>query len=113
MSAWLGTKHATLALRADCAGPCVLQAASSNGAAPAGGSGDSEPAVSFMVNAQAKGSSPKALTKPEILSPVGGWPQMRAAVENGADAGARKPLNLIFYAQLKLLCRLEKLQQQQ
>ena len=24
--------------------------------------------------------------KPEVLAPVGGWPQLRAAVENGADA---------------------------
>jgi putative protease len=26
------------------------------------------------------------LRKPEILAPAGGWPQMRAAVEAGADA---------------------------
>ncbi|KAG2432764.1 hypothetical protein HYH02_012897 [Chlamydomonas schloesseri] len=25
-------------------------------------------------------------SKPEVLAPVGGWPQLRAAVENGADA---------------------------
>lgn len=25
-------------------------------------------------------------TKPEVLAPAGGWPQLRAAVENGADA---------------------------
>ena len=25
-------------------------------------------------------------SKPEVLSPAGGWPQLRAAVENGADA---------------------------
>ena len=24
--------------------------------------------------------------KPEVLAPAGGWPQLRAAVENGADA---------------------------
>ena len=24
--------------------------------------------------------------KPEVLAPVGGWPQLHAAVENGADA---------------------------
>ena len=28
----------------------------------------------------------KTITKPEILAPAGGWPQMRAAVEAGADA---------------------------
>lgn len=27
-----------------------------------------------------------ALRKPEVLAPAGGWPQLRAAVENGADA---------------------------
>lgn len=26
------------------------------------------------------------LRKPEVLAPAGGWPQLRAAVENGADA---------------------------
>ena len=26
------------------------------------------------------------LKKPEVLAPAGGWPQLRAAVENGADA---------------------------
>ena len=24
--------------------------------------------------------------KPEVLAPVGGWPQLEAAVQNGADA---------------------------
>jgi collagenase-like PrtC family protease len=24
--------------------------------------------------------------KPEVLAPAGGWPQLKAAVENGADA---------------------------
>ncbi len=28
----------------------------------------------------------RGLVKPEVLAPVGGWPQLRAAVENGADA---------------------------
>lgn len=27
----------------------------------------------------------RGLIKPEILAPAGGWPQLRAAVENGAD----------------------------
>lgn len=26
------------------------------------------------------------MVKPEVLSPAGGWPQLRAAVQNGADA---------------------------
>ncbi|KAG2496534.1 hypothetical protein HYH03_005358 [Edaphochlamys debaryana] len=67
---------------------------------------DSEPAVSYLVssrnsgnhassNAGASGavSSPGAAAaarrgwvKPEVLAPTGGWPQLRAAVENGADA---------------------------
>lgn len=29
---------------------------------------------------------PRARVKPEVMSPVGGWPQLRAAVEAGADA---------------------------
>jgi collagenase-like PrtC family protease len=29
---------------------------------------------------------PREIVKPEILAPAGGWPQMRAAVEAGADA---------------------------
>lgn len=28
----------------------------------------------------------RPITKPEVLAPAGGWPQLRAAVENGADA---------------------------
>ena len=28
----------------------------------------------------------RIITKPEILAPAGGWPQLRAAVANGADA---------------------------
>ena len=31
-----------------------------------------------------KGRNP--LKKPEVLSPAGGWAQLKAAVENGADA---------------------------
>ncbi|WP_438503487.1 DUF3656 domain-containing U32 family peptidase [Deinococcus alpinitundrae] len=31
-------------------------------------------------------SPPPARFKPEVMSPVGGWPQLRAAVEAGADA---------------------------
>lgn len=42
-------------------------------------------------NAVAKQSSPPAVgpglqKMPEVLAPAGGWPQLRAAVENGADA---------------------------
>ena len=59
----------------------------------------SEPAVSAMIDLTSQppatttsqtDSKPagklKGLVKPEVLSPVGGWPQLRAAVENGADA---------------------------
>lgn len=31
-------------------------------------------------------TSAQPLRKPEVLAPAGGWPQLRAAVENGADA---------------------------
>ncbi len=34
----------------------------------------------------AGGTAPQPLRKPEVLAPAGGWPQLRAAVENGADA---------------------------
>ena len=34
----------------------------------------------------ASSSQPPARFKPEVMSPVGGWPQLRAAVEAGADA---------------------------
>jgi len=34
----------------------------------------------------APGGGRALLVKPEVLSPAGGWPQLRAAVENGADA---------------------------
>jgi hypothetical protein len=30
--------------------------------------------------------SPNTLRKPELLAPAGGWPQLHAAIENGADA---------------------------
>lgn len=46
-----------------------------------------EAAVSVMVQPGSSISSKsRGLVKPEVLSPAGGWPQMRAAVENGADA---------------------------
>ncbi|KAK7240897.1 Collagenase [Aureococcus anophagefferens] len=32
-----------------------------------------------------------ALRKPEVMAPAGGWPQLRAAVANGADAACRLP----------------------
>ena len=35
---------------------------------------------------QVKPHRPSIYTKPEVLSPAGGWPQLRAAVCNGADA---------------------------
>lgn len=47
----------------------------------------SEAAVSVMVQPGSSSSDrSRSLVKPEVLSPAGGWPQMRAAVENGADA---------------------------
>ena len=30
--------------------------------------------------------TPKLTKRPQVLAPAGGWPQLRAAVENGADA---------------------------
>ncbi len=55
-----------------------------------------EPTVSYVMpasahgHAAAAGASPRVQLplahKPEVLAPVGGWPQLRAAVENGADA---------------------------
>jgi len=35
---------------------------------------------------QAPAHAPRPALKPEVLAPAGGWPQLRAAVENGADA---------------------------
>ena len=35
---------------------------------------------------QATRVSASKMVKPEVLSPAGGWPQLRAAVQNGADA---------------------------
>lgn len=32
------------------------------------------------------GAAPAKHAKPEVLAPAGGWPQLIAAVENGADA---------------------------
>ena len=32
------------------------------------------------------GAAQRSLIRPEVLAPAGGWPQLRAAVENGADA---------------------------
>ena len=41
------------------------------------------PVVSTL---QKGGSSSRYGAKPEVLSPAGGWPQLKAAVSNGADA---------------------------
>ena len=38
------------------------------------------------TNNRMKSSSSIYGTKPEVLAPAGGWPQLRAAVANGADA---------------------------
>lgn len=75
-------------------------AAAGNAAAGAVGStgsfGDSTPGAigstgSFGGGASSAASSVLPLArplkaKPEVLAPAGGWPQLRAAVENGADA---------------------------
>lgn len=46
--------------------------------------------VEEMPPGAARHSRPAAVKrpahKPEVLAPAGGWPQLRAAVENGADA---------------------------
>jgi hypothetical protein len=43
-----------------------------------------EPLASAMIQTPSGGTP---LThRPEILAPAGGWPQLKAAVENGADA---------------------------
>jgi hypothetical protein len=46
--------------------------------------------ASATAASTALGSSSSLLQKlhhkPEVLAPAGGWPQLRAAVENGADA---------------------------
>ena len=36
--------------------------------------------------ASPEASPATALRKPEVMAPAGGWPQLRAAVANGADA---------------------------
>ncbi|GAX79879.1 hypothetical protein CEUSTIGMA_g7319.t1 [Chlamydomonas eustigma] len=41
-----------------------------------------EASVSYSINAL----KPTKLIKPEVLAPAGGWPQLKAACENGADA---------------------------
>ncbi|MEW5305319.1 MAG: hypothetical protein WDW36_007867 [Sanguina aurantia] len=48
--------------------------------------GAPDAAVSLMVQPGVSSSDRSRLVKPEVLSPAGGWPQMRAAVENGCDA---------------------------
>ena len=40
----------------------------------------------FATSVQSAFNSRKISRKPEILAPAGGWPQLRAAVEGGADA---------------------------
>jgi hypothetical protein len=63
------------------AGPAPEPAAPAAAAAAAG--------VASPVPAEAQpgpGAPPRLACRPEVLAPAGGWPQMRAAVENGADA---------------------------
>ena len=49
---------------------------------------DSSVSISDSLTSQNPGSSGGRvlLRKPEVLSPAGGWPQLRAAVQNGCDA---------------------------
>eukprot|EP00879_Flechtneria_rotunda_P017841 GHRR01018700.1.p1 GENE.GHRR01018700.1~~GHRR01018700.1.p1 ORF type:complete len:521 (+),score=109.15 GHRR01018700.1:527-2089(+) len=54
------------------------QGGSSNCSQAPGASAPSAPARSVIVR--------PLVDRPEVLSPAGGWPQLRAAVENGADA---------------------------
>lgn len=42
--------------------------------------------VMMAPAAAANASGHRHRRKPEVLAPAGGWPQLRAAVENGADA---------------------------
>lgn len=52
----------------------------------------SAPAAATAAAPAAEGTAAPAkalqrpLVKPEVLAPAGGWPQLKAAVENGADA---------------------------
>ena len=43
-------------------------------------------AIDHIRDFEVKSQLPHTYTKPEVLSPAGGWPQLRAAVCNGADA---------------------------
>jgi hypothetical protein len=57
-------------------------------AAPAGTTG-SYSAVSPAAPAAAAAADappPRLKHKPEVLAPAGGWPQLKAAVQSGADA---------------------------
>lgn len=86
----------------DAGGPAATQPASSSrstGAAPpaepsgtSGGHAAQQPPSASSVdqregsgaNSRMKSSRPPV--KPEVLAPAGGWTQLKAAVENGADA---------------------------
>ena len=59
---------------------------STGAAAPAGGSSSSSSSSSSAPEPRQVPGEHGALVKPEVLSPAGGWPQLHAAVENGADA---------------------------
>ena len=43
-------------------------------------------AASPVAPGEKQAAAQGKLKKPEVLAPAGGWPQLRAAVENGADA---------------------------
>jgi hypothetical protein len=51
-----------------------------------GQQGQQEPAAAAAAGAPPPPPQQQPLVKPEVLAPAGGWPQLRAAVENGADA---------------------------
>ena len=54
-----------------------------DGSATAAADGESS---SASTSSAGPAHGPREIVKPEILAPAGGWPQMRAAVEAGADA---------------------------
>jgi hypothetical protein len=66
-----------------------LPSPSGQGSVGSTGAYSSEPEPHIQQQRQRGSSSsrpPLLRHKPEVLSPAGGWPQLRAAVENGADA---------------------------
>lgn len=46
----------------------------------------SKPVMAPTPTGTEAATGPNIRRKPQVLAPAGGWPQLRAAVENGADA---------------------------